>query len=106
METVSCEGTLAVGTTGTGGVGLDGGLLDVLYVGQCEPLKASVHGLLLITAAVCAAYNAAAWLRRREPHLAVNAVLYSAAVCWEARHVQGHLACLPESERSLLSEAA
>lgn len=85
----------------------DGRLLDVLYVGNNEPLKAGVHGLLLFTAAVCAAYNAAAWLRRREPHLAVNAVLYTATVWWEAYHVQGHLTCRPESEpSSSLSEAA
>ena len=64
----------------------------MLDTGTCEPLKAVVHGVLLATAAVCAAYNSAAWLKRRERHLAINAVLYSAIVCWERCHVVHHLA--------------
>lgn len=66
----------------------------ILYVGQCEPLKAMVHGVLLGTVALCALYNAAAWLRRREHHLGVNAVIYTAATAWELLHTQQHLACL------------
>ena len=65
--------------------------MKVLEVGRCEPLKAAVHGVLFTTAAVCAAYNAAAWLRRRQRHLAINAVVYSAAVWWERCHVVHHL---------------
>ena len=65
--------------------------LEVLNAGRCEPLKAAVHGVLLTTAAVCAAYNTAAWLRRRQRHLAINAVLYTAAVLWERCHVAHHL---------------
>ncbi len=72
-----------------------GNFLDVLYVGQCEPLKAAVHGLLLVTMGVCALYNGAAWLKRRERHLGINAVLYGAATVWEHWHVQQHLACRP-----------
>lgn len=72
-----------------------GEFLDVLYVGQCEPLKAVVHGVLMGSVALCALYNAAAWLRRREPHLGINAVLYGGAVLWEYTHVQQHLACRP-----------
>ncbi len=64
---------------------------DMLDVGQCEPLKAAVHGVLLATVAVCAVYNAAAWLKRRQPHLAINAVVYGAAVLWERAHVMHHL---------------
>jgi hypothetical protein len=42
------------------------------------------------------AYNAAAWLRRRQRHLAINAVIYLTAAVWEQRHVAHHLAsCLP-----------
>jgi hypothetical protein len=42
------------------------------------------------------AYNAAAWIRRRQRHLAINAVIYIAAAIWEQRHVAHHLApCLP-----------
>ena len=66
--------------------------IKVLNPGKCEPLKAAVHGVLFATAAVCAAYNAAAWVRRRQRHLAINAVVYSAAVIWERCHVAHHLA--------------
>jgi hypothetical protein len=42
------------------------------------------------------AYNAAAWVRRRQSHLAINATIYIAAVFWEQRHVAHHLLpCLP-----------
>ena len=69
---------------------------DMLNVGRCEPLKAAVHGVLLATAAVCAAYNMAAWLKRRQPHLAVNAIVYTAATIWEHAHVLHHLTeCQP-----------
>jgi hypothetical protein len=66
--------------------------VKVLDAGRCEPLKAAVHGVLFVTAGVCAAYNAAAWLRRRQRHLAINTVIYSAAVLWERCHVAHHLA--------------
>jgi hypothetical protein len=69
---------------------------DMLDVGQCEPLKAAVHGVLLATVTVCAAYNAAAWLKRRQPHLAINTVIYGIAIWWEHTHVQHHLVeCRP-----------
>jgi hypothetical protein len=64
--------------------------------GECEPAKAAVHGVLMATVAVCATYNLAAWLKRRQTHLAINAVLYSAAVWWEHCHVEHHLrSCRP-----------
>jgi hypothetical protein len=53
--------------------------------------RAAVHGVLMATAAVCAAYNMAEWLKRRQPHLAVNAIVYTAATIWEHAHVQHHL---------------
>lgn len=69
---------------------------DMLNVGQCEPLKAAVHGVLLATVTVCAAYNTAAWLKRRQRHLAINAVVYGIAIWWERAHVKHHLvACTP-----------
>jgi hypothetical protein len=69
---------------------------DMLDVGECEPLKAAVHGLLMATVSVCAAYNAAAWLKRRQSHLALNAIIYTAAIWWEHTHVKHHLvACEP-----------
>ena len=66
--------------------------LDVLQCGSCEGLKVCVHGTALGLAVVMGAYNAAAWLTRRQPHLAVNAVLYAALTAWEQRHVAHHLA--------------
>ena len=64
--------------------------LKVLKCGNCEELKLGVHGLALGVAALCGLYNAAAWLSRRERHLAVNAVLYSAWIVFEQRHVAHH----------------
>jgi hypothetical protein len=69
--------------------------LPILKCGNCEPLKASVHGAVLGLAALCAAYNLAAWLTRQQKHLAVNTLLYSAVVAWETNHVKHHLASLP-----------
>ncbi len=68
----------------------------VLSVGECEPLKATVHGVAVGIAGLCAAYNAAAWLHRRQVHLAINTVIYGAAVFWECCHVMSHLnECAP-----------
>jgi hypothetical protein len=36
------------------------------------------------------AYNAAAWLARRDVHLAINTVLYTALTLWEQQHVAHH----------------
>lgn len=71
---------------------------EMLDSGRCEPLKAAVHGVLLVTVSVCAAYNAAAWIKRRQPHLALNAIIYSAAVWWERCHITHHLAACPPGE--------
>jgi len=65
--------------------------LRILNCGSCETLKAGIHGTALGLAAIMGLYNAAAWLRRREPHLAVNAVLYTALAAWEHRHVAHHI---------------
>jgi hypothetical protein len=68
--------------------------LTVLECGSCETLKASFHATALGLCAIMGLYNAAAWLRRREQHLAVNAVLYAALTAWEQRHVATHVAAL------------
>ncbi len=69
---------------------------EMLDSGQCEVMKAVVHGVLMATVGVCAAYNTAAWLKRRQRHLAINAVIYSAAVWWERCHVMHYLRdCAP-----------
>lgn len=64
--------------------------LSVLQCGSCEPLKAGVHGTALGLFAVMGLYNAAAWLARREQHLAVNAILYGALTAWEQQQVTRH----------------
>src|SRR5687768_982561 len=69
--------------------------LPILDVGSCERLKAVVHGAALGLCGLMALYNAAAWLKRRQSHLAVNAVIYIAATCWEQRHVAHHVYCKP-----------
>jgi hypothetical protein len=80
---------------------------EMLNVGRCEPLKAAVHGVLMATVAVCAAYNAAAWLKRRQPHLAVNAIVYTLATIWEHAHVAHHLVeCQPRTIETVLPAAA
>ncbi len=66
--------------------------LKVLKCGNCEELKLGVHGAALGIVALCGLYNAAAWLSRRERHLAVNAVLYTALTIWEQQHVSHHMA--------------
>ena len=76
---------------------------EMLNVGQCEPLKAAVHGVLMATVAVCAAYNTAAWLKRRQTHLAVNAIVYTLATVWERAHVAHHLVeCQPRTGKPVL----
>jgi hypothetical protein len=65
--------------------------LPLLCPGRCEILKASIHGVVLGTAAVCALYNLAAWTVRRQRHLAVNTGLYAALAAWEWVHVRHHL---------------
>jgi len=77
--------------------------LAVLKCGKCEPLKFGVHAGALGLAVLCGIYNAAAWLSRREMHLAVNTVLYTALTIWEQQHVAHHLAELrrPETEAPL-----
>ena len=66
--------------------------LNVLKPGSSESLKTGIHATALGLAVVMGVYNAAAWLRRRESHLAVNAVLYTALTAWEKVHVAHHLA--------------
>lgn len=64
--------------------------MNALRVGHCEPEKAVVHAVLGGLAAVCTLYNAAAYVSRREPHLAVNTVTYALLVALEVAQVQRH----------------
>ena len=59
--------------------------------GNHEALKSSVHGAAGILAALMAAYNIAACCYRRDPHLRVNAVVYTLAVGWEVKQTLHHL---------------
>ena len=71
---------------------------DLLDHGNCEPFKAGVHAAGLVLATLCALYNTAAWLKRRERHLAINAIVYGAAVWVERCHVVEHMAaCRPRT---------
>jgi hypothetical protein len=65
--------------------------LPLLHTGRCERLKAGVHAVALGTAALCAAYNFASWLVRRQRHSAVNAGLYTVLALWECVHVRRHV---------------
>lgn len=78
--------------------------LPILQCGNCEPLKASVHAVAMATAALCAAYNFAAWLARGQTHLAVNTLLYSAVVAWEAAHVRHHVAVVPPRNVAIIPD--
>jgi hypothetical protein len=69
--------------------------LPILCTGRCEVLKASIHGVVLGTAAICALYNFAAWTVRRQRHLAINTGAYTALAIWEWIHVQHHLDAVP-----------
>lgn len=60
--------------------------------GVGEDLKALVHGATCVCVGLMAGYNLVAWLHRRERHLAVNAVLYSALAVWEGQQIGHHLA--------------
>ena len=80
-------------------------LRNMLNNGECEPAKAAVHGVLMATVALCAAYNTAAWIKRRQTHLAINAVLYTAAIWWERCHIVHHLrSCSPSTASSPSSD--
>ena len=79
--------------------------LKVLKCGNCEELKLGVHGAALGIVALCGLYNAAAWLSRRERHLAVNAVLYTALTVWEQQHVSHHMAEMRRPHPGLVPQA-
>jgi len=73
--------------------------IKLLNCGNCEELKLGVHGTALALAVVCGAYNTAAWLFRRERHLGINALMYSALTIWEVQHVRHHWAEMSRCRR-------
>jgi hypothetical protein len=66
--------------------------LPVLESGNCEELKLAFHATALGLAVIMGAYNVAAWMKRRQTHLAVNSVMYVALAAWEQQHVSHHMA--------------
>jgi hypothetical protein len=64
--------------------------IELLDKGTNEELKLGVHAAALGLAVVMGLYNAAAFLKRRERHLAVNTVLYAVLTAWEQQHVAHH----------------
>lgn len=65
-------------------------LLVFLRPGHGEETKAWAHGVLGMSALSCFAYNAGAWLLRRERHLVWNCVVYGGIVGFEIRQVLRH----------------
>jgi hypothetical protein len=64
--------------------------MTLLESGCHEPLKAGVHGAVGALALICFGYNAAAFVARRERHLARNVVFYGLVVAVEIAHVVHH----------------
>src|SRR5260221_13064449 len=71
------------------------GEIKLLECGNCEDLKVGVHATALTLAVIMGAYNAAAWLLRRQTHLGVNTVMYSVLTIWEIEHVKHHWRARP-----------
>lgn len=78
--------------------------LPLLCTGRCEVLKASIHGVVLGTAALCAVYNFAAWTARRQRHLAINTGLYTVLAIWEWIHVQHHVDAIPAAVAAIAEQ--
>jgi cobalamin biosynthesis protein CobD/CbiB len=64
---------------------------DFCTSGNHERLKGCVHGAAVVIAAAMAGYNIAASVYRRDPHLKINALIYSLAVLWEVKQTAHHL---------------
>ncbi len=72
--------------------------MKLLQCGNYEEFKLGVHATALGLASLMCAYNAAAWLVRRQRHLAVNAVVYAGLVAWERKHIAHHWADIGRRE--------
>ena len=67
--------------------------------GHAEPVKGAVHGLAAVVCGLMFAYNTAAWLFRREPHLAMNALVYGTAILYEGVQTHRHVAARVRAAR-------
>lgn len=65
-------------------------MLRLFETGHCEGFKGGYHVALGLFATGAALYNAIAFCRRGERHLATNTLLYAALVAIEARKVRRH----------------
>lgn len=64
--------------------------MSIFDAGEREGLKGCVHASIGLLAALCAGYNALAYLRRGESRLLVNALAYAALTAVEIEHTQHH----------------
>jgi hypothetical protein len=79
----------------------------VLDAGSNETFKAAWHAALGILVGGAALYNVAAFCKRRERHLAINAVVYTAGTVLEVYHTLHHVRSRSrygESHDDLLSQ--
>ena len=60
--------------------------------GHAEPVKGAFHGLAAVVCGLMFAYNTTAWLFRRQPHLAINALVYGSAILYEGVQTHRHIA--------------
>jgi hypothetical protein len=61
-----------------------------------------MHGASLGLCALMGLYNAAAWINRRERHLAINALVYGLAVAWERRLAAHHVLACRVAQRAIV----
>lgn len=58
--------------------------------GQAERVKGGVHAVAGTVAGLMAVYNTVAWWYRRERHLGMNAVIYTAGFAFEVYQTSRH----------------
>ena len=63
---------------------------DFCQSGRAEGVKGAVHVVLMGISLTCFAYNAAAWVFRRDRHLLANTLLYGGLAAVEAYQVARH----------------
>jgi hypothetical protein len=66
--------------------------------GNHESVKCGVHGAAGVLVGLCAVYNITACWFRRDPHLRLNAVLYTLVAAWEVKQTLHHLAACGDAE--------
>jgi hypothetical protein len=62
----------------------------LFHPGEAEGVKYAVHGGLFALAAICAGYNAVAYVLRGQTHLARNAAVYLALSALELTQMEHH----------------